>query len=301
MLILKRIIKEGIYLPMRFMIRFLFLYERGIEKILPNLARRARESMIKVIDADVREVIHQSQSKTTRFLLHTPNQTCAFRHETFSSKEPELLELIDEYGGDGAFYDVGANIGIYSIYYAKNNNGNVYSFEPSVFNLRQLAKNIMINNLENQINIISNPLSGKSGFAAFRSGGTNEGGALSSFGVEYGHDGKTLNSDFEYRIIGFTLDDLIKQKVIIEPPRLMKIDVDGIEHLILSGAKNTLASKSLKSIIIEVNDNFEEQSHKVRTILESASFSLRDKRHASLSSESKRFGKTYNQIWIRKY
>ena len=46
----------------------------------------------------------------------------------------------------GWFFDIGANIGIYSLYYAKCHRGNVYSFEPSVFNLRQLAKNVSSNN-----------------------------------------------------------------------------------------------------------------------------------------------------------
>ena len=69
-----------------------------------------------------------------------------------------MLEWIEQYGGNGAFYDIGANIGIYSLYYAKKfQNGNVYSFEPSVFNLRQLAKNISANALSDKITIINNP------------------------------------------------------------------------------------------------------------------------------------------------
>ena len=76
-------------------------------------------------------------------------------------------------------------------------------------------------------------------------------------------------------MVGFSLDDLLKNGAISKAPSLIKIDVDGIEHLILSGAKNTLANDSLKSIFIEVNDDFEEQSVSVKRLLESAGFTLK--------------------------
>ena len=44
-------------------------------------------------------------------------------------------------------FDIGANIGLYSIYYAKTKTGPVYAFEPSVFNLTLLARNIFINDV----------------------------------------------------------------------------------------------------------------------------------------------------------
>ena len=62
----------------------------------------------------------------TKFWLYTPNQICNFRYSTFSIKEPEMLEWIDEYGG-GVFFYIGANIGIYSLYYAKMKEGSVFS------------------------------------------------------------------------------------------------------------------------------------------------------------------------------
>ena len=73
-----------------------------------------------------------------------------------------MLEWIDEYGG-GVFFDIGANIGIISLYYAKMKEGSVFSFEPSVFNLRQLAKNISINKMSKRITILTNPLADTTG------------------------------------------------------------------------------------------------------------------------------------------
>jgi len=262
--------------------------------MLPQLRGVGRQQLINYIDNDIKLTKHGS----TSFQLYTPNYICNFRHSTFSTKEPEMLDWIEEYGG-GVFFDIGANIGIYSLFYAHVKEGNVYSFEPSVFNLRQLAKNISINRLSKRITIVSNPLSETTGIASFINGNTDEGGALSAFGVDYGHDGKPINSDINYNVLGFSLDDLFKKNVLTEPPSLIKIDVDGIEHLILKGASKTLKSEQLKSIFIEVNDDFKEQAHQVKTILEFAGFALKEKCHSEMMDGSARFGRTYNQIWVK--
>ena len=65
------------------------------------------------------------------------------------------------------------------------------------------------------------------------------------------------------------------------------------------GASNTLNSDTLKSLFIEVNDDFKEQAHQVKTILESVGFFLKEKRHSEMLDGSEKFSKTYNQIWIR--
>lgn len=258
-----------------------------------------RQSIIDRIDSDQKDILHQRLDQKVQLKIYTPNTICSFRHTTFSSKEPEILEWIDEYGSDGSFYDIGANIGIYSLYYAATKSGIVYSFEPSVFNLRQLAKNININNFSDKINIITNPLSNKTGLATFTNGNSDEGGALSAFGVDYGHDGKPILSNIKYKILGFSLDDLLTYQLIKEPPSLIKIDVDGIEHLILEGALNTISSNSCKSVFIEVNDDFKEQNSNVQRLLKSAGFIFKEKRQSDYLSSSQVFGETYNQIWIK--
>ena len=50
--------------------------------------------------------------------IFTPNWICKIRANTFSTKEPETLEWIDKSESDGVFFDIGANVGLYSLYYA---------------------------------------------------------------------------------------------------------------------------------------------------------------------------------------
>lgn len=290
----KKLIKTVLLIPLRICYFAFNTYDVIISSVFPKLKNVGRQQIIDTIDNDIKLIQHS----TARFYLHTPNHICSIRQTTFSSKEPEMLEWIEEYGG-GVFFDIGANIGLYSLYYAQTKEGDVYSFEPSVFNLRQLAKNISINKMSERITIISNPLTKNTGIATFINGSADEGGALSAFGVEYGHDGNPINSDIKYSVVGFSLDDLIEMNILPETPSLMKIDVDGIEHLILKGASKTLKSKSLRTLFIEVNDDFEEQSQQVKKILESAGFKLKEKRHSEMVDKSIDFGRTYNQIWIR--
>ena len=56
------------------------------------------------------------------------------------------------------FWDIGANIGLYSCYAVKRADCQVYAFEPSVFNLELLAKNIYLNSLSDKVTIIYLPL-----------------------------------------------------------------------------------------------------------------------------------------------
>ena len=83
--------------------------------------------------------------------LATPNFLNRYRHNTFFTKEPETLQWMDGFAQDAVFYDIGANVGLYSIYAAKKRNAQVYSFEPSFFNLEFLARNVYKNNLTENI------------------------------------------------------------------------------------------------------------------------------------------------------
>jgi len=251
-------------------------------------AARARER--------VQSVAHRTgQGKQVNLQLATPNWICRYRAATFSTKEPETLEWIDRFGGDGPLFDIGANVGLYSLYYAASHAGRCYAFEPSVFNLPLLVRNIAMNSLERKIHIVPLALSESSCFADFNMASTEEGGALSSFGVEYGHDGMALAKTLSYRMLGTTLDGLLASGLLLEPPRLVKIDVDGIEHLILKGAMRALREPACVSVLVEVGQHFAEQAETVRTIMGECGFVL-ERRRGSASGLA---APTDNQIWVK--
>ena len=248
-----------------------------------------------------KKVIHKnSKIKNLEINFFTPSQICLMRANTFSTKEPETLLWIEEFGGKaGVLYDIGANVGLYSIYHSLLNKGKSYAFEPSFFNLKQLVKNIYENNCQNEIVIIPNPLYSTNKIENFLYSSIEEGGALSAFGVEYGFDGNKIEKVIASKVVGFSLDYLISSKLVNETPDLIKIDVDGIEHIILKGAVETISSKKLKSILIEVNSNFIEQESEVHKILNKCGFKLREKYISEMITESSKFKNIGNEIWVK--
>ncbi len=228
--------------------------------------------------------------------LSIPTRLTYWRAETFSSKEPETLQWIDSFKENETFWDVGANVGLYSIYAAKKSKSEVYCFEPSVFNLELLARNIYINNCTNQIHICPFALSDQNQQSILKLQSKEWGGALSSFNYNIGFDGKELKELFSHNVFGFKIDDLPK-KFGLPLPDHIKIDVDGIEHFILRGA-TALLSK-VQSVHIEINDDFYAQSNECNNLLASAGLTLEKKQHSSLI-ETSEFGSVYNQTWHRK-
>ena len=270
----------------------------GIFRIIARTATRGRlgwiwssavieKSFLKNVD-----VSHNGISLT----LCTPTELVGWRANTFSTKEPETLEWIDSFVPDSVVWDVGANIGLYSLYAAKKRSCRVYSFEPSIFNLELLGRNIWLNDLVDKITIIPIPLSSDIFEGNLNMSSMKWSGALSTFGAEFGHDGNPLEKEFEFRTIGISMDqvvDLLK----IKPPRYLKIDVDGIEHLIIEGGANVLSQ--VDQVLVEVNETFVMQLKKVSELLKSAGLTLMTKQHSRMMGNAK-WSTVYNQIWIRK-
>ena len=240
-------------------------------------------------------------SKEVNFFI--PNQLTDWRIETFFTKEPETLEWIDNFEKKDKiiFWDIGANIGLYSIYSVlRNENVSTISFEPSTSNLRVLSRNISINNLENKIKILSAPLSNKENqFLTMNEGDFIEGGALNTFGENYDFAGELFDSKMKYKILGTTIKNLLDNNI-LEIPNYIKIDVDGIEHLILEGAGKYLKDRRIKSLSIEINEDFKEQYNKVIEIMDQSEFKLLHKKHNDeMFNESEKFSKVFNYVFVR--
>ena len=76
---------------------------------------------------------------------------------------------------------------------------------------------------------------------------------------------------FSYKMIGLSIDDCVKF-LNFEKPNYVKIDVDGIEHLILKGSIDTL--KNVESILVEIDQNFDSKSKEIEKYLTQSGFKL---------------------------
>ncbi len=181
------------------------------------------------------------------------------RAKTYSIKEPDTLDWIDNFRPDSCYFDIGANIGQYSLYPAKKYGQSIqiYAFEPQSNNYYSLNKNISLNKLTRNITPYCVAISGQSQFSRLYIPKFIPGGNRSQFGKEDAENMKIPASHIQ-GMFGVTLDDLC-DKWGFPYPDYIKIDVDGIEIAILKGAKRVLAHPDLKSVIVELGTTQEQE------------------------------------------
>lgn len=161
-----------------------------------------------------------------------------YRMESFWTKEPETIEWIKSFT-DCIFFDVGANIGVYSLYCASfHPDCLVYAFEPVRCNFIRLMQNIELNGFDN---VIALP---------FAVGERSRIGVMVESEKEIGHSGDQLEiGEGVTKIVPIvSLDDLRRW----ETPDYLKVDIDGLELNVVLGALHQLVN--IESCLIETNE-----------------------------------------------
>jgi len=144
----------------------------------------------------------------------------------------------------GVFFDVGANIGLISLFVSKfHPEAKVYSFEPGSVVSRCLKETISHNHLKN-IKLLQFGVSDHSGTAEFFVDPKSTGGSS----LIKQHEGS--QDKYVERIELLSLDDFIAREKV--SPDVIKIDVEGAEKLAIAGARNLIQS-SHPHFIIEVD------------------------------------------------
>ena len=240
-----------------------------------------------------------------KFKIYSPSSVLFWRSETYFTKEPETLEWIKNFKKKKlskiVFWDIGANVGLYTLYGCAihQHDIEVFSFEPSVNNLKGLATNMSLNNLSNQVKIIPNPLNNENNFSHLNESSLIEGSALNSFSNNLNFQGEIFNPSLSYETLGLTLDYLV-DKNYLKLPNYIKIDVDGNEHLILEGFKKNINNDEIFEILIEINENYKFQLQQILDFMNKNNFKLTEKFKTSiLSNKEDNFSKTYNYLFKR--
>lgn len=231
--------------------------------------------------------------------FYCPGRIPHWRAETLLSKEPETIQWIDSFATDTVFWDIGANVGVYSLYAARRGDIHVVSFEPSAANYHILSRNIEINKMDSLISGFCIAFSDKSEVGCLNMSNTIPGGALSCFGKSqeiYSVCGQNYDVLFNQGMIGFTIDDFIEM-FSAPVPNYLKIDVDSIEDKIIDGASKTLRDDRLRSVLIEL-DTKEENYGKIISSFENAGMRLVTDRHTQ-TYDYGHFSSMYNHIFAR--
>jgi len=223
-----------------------------------------------------------------------------YRAETLLTKEPETIEWIETFEKGDLLWDIGANVGCYSLYAAKKDIS-VMSFEPSAANFFLLQKNIEINKFDLKIQAFCLAFSDTSETGYLNMSSILMGGAINSFGNPIENIelmGDSWKVQFKQGMISFSIDDFIRNYH-VPVPNHIKIDVDGIEDKIISGAQKTLSDKKLKSVLVELDENQVEYNKGIIDILEKSGLFLVSKKHSPMF-DSGHFSSMYNCVFVRK-
>lgn len=191
-----------------------------------------------------------------RFTLRCENQITQYRWRTYNNKEPETLDWIDQRLREGdVFFDIGANIGVYTLYAALRRPGaRVVAFEPEYANLHLLRDNLMDNRLQDRVEVYAVALSDRSGVSRLHLQDLSPGAALHTESVD--RIERTLAGRsvvWHEGIAVMTLDAFCEETGL--QPQAVKLDVDGTEPRILAGARRMLASPALRSVILEMPED----------------------------------------------
>jgi FkbM family methyltransferase len=197
---------------------------------------------------------------TTEVTYCTPNAVTKWRAQTLFMKEPDTIEWIKGFMPDDVLLDVGANVGLYTIWAAKTRKVRVYAFEPEAQNFALLNRNIAFNALGEKVFAYCAALSDEAGFSLLHLGTLSAGGSCHTFGQDLDHNLRERKSVFTQGCVSTTLDALVATGVMPVPTHI-KIDVDGLEHKVLAGCLGTLQDRAVKSILVEINANLAEHRH----------------------------------------
>jgi FkbM family methyltransferase len=160
-----------------------------------------------------------------------------------------LLDIIKtKLPANGTFWDIGSNIGLYSLYAAKvlKNKGNVVAFEPEKRAFARINENFTNNGLTN---FKAHP------FALADENGEFELSVAESFGdgnhsiMSKSTQGSGTSS---YKVPVFRGDEA-REKNNIPVPSFVKIDVEGAEIKVLNGLDKTLRLPECTTVLVEVH------------------------------------------------
>jgi FkbM family methyltransferase len=243
--------------------------------------------------------------KTSYGALHffSPGSITLSRSKLFFTNEPDTLSWIDGFEDNAVFWDIGANVGVFSLYAAQVKSTRVLSFEPASINYYVLTRNIEINKMDKRISAYCIAIGDVSKIGSLNMVHTSIGGARHEFGdskEDIIPEGESVLSKvvFHQAVMGFSIDDFISR--FNSPfPNYIKIDVDGNEDRIIDGASQTINDTRLKSIHMELDTKDKESCKRIIDILEKAGLQYICKRYASESTSGK-YSLIYNHTFVRK-
>ena len=216
---------------------------------------------------------HRIASRLGPLVFVTTHPQAILYPRGFETREPETLTWIEAFEAPCRFWDIGANIGVFSLYAGLRPGVEVSAFEPAAASYGALCRNIEANDLGARVRAYCVALSDQTQLGSLNLSGTNAGSVFNAFASTEDCFGNEIEVVFRQGMVGFSVDDF-RRLFRLPAPNYLKIDVDSTEERILAGASETLRDPDLRSVLIELEASDTARNHRLMGALEAAGLSL---------------------------
>jgi len=174
-------------------------------------------------------------------------ETSGFRAKGLLTKQKATIAWIDGFAPDSVFWDIGANIGSYTLYAALRPDIRVVAFEPAAVNYFILAANCELNAFGERVDCL--PI----GVGADKSVERLD---VSQFepahSFSFRHKGRRPLSSRQATLV-VSIDELIHEYG-LPCPNYIKIDVPALTGAIIEGGARTLQRPQVRELHIEASE-----------------------------------------------
>lgn len=210
---------------------------RGAVRWLFWRGRRLADPLYQIVKPSVESF--SVGASTSRFDM---TEASLYRHDfraDLDSERDVIMRVLSEIHPDDVFFDIGANVGIYSLFVGDTiENGEVVAFEPHPERAAMFERNAELNDLEVDLKRVA--LSNETGEMDLVTDGTTR-HRLASGDVNGGTSVNVVPGD-----------DLVSRGE-IPVPNVIKLDVEGGEMDALRGLEQTIVDGGVRAVFCEVH------------------------------------------------
>jgi len=183
-----------------------------------------------------------------------PSTYALYYPRVMLSDDPLARQWIGTFGPNDVLWDIGANVGLFTLYAARAAGIRVLALEPGAANHWVLNRNIEINTLQDRVSAYALAFSDESGLQSLNLSTSEPGAVFHVFGKPEGDFGYDVTYATSQAAVGFTIDDFVRRFAPPFPTHI-KLDVDNYEARILAGGRETIADARLKSVLVEIAEH----------------------------------------------